>query len=726
MSILIFQEKEYRPQFLKLIGNLPSFDQRNFLFSLLKIISRDYLSSPLTTEADSQWWKSDASVVAAAASLITLVVAEDEARKNLLISWLTNSSGAGVGDGIAIRRAVLAALAGDKCDIETILDKSLGQFGDQLYIKHTPTLQQEGDSSPDQLLEFHKLTSCKVHAQVLLLTAGYVHRKAPLRLTVMMRSGNHLSVVSNRLAASSPRARFLGMCIGEALSSLVDKGDKRMDFKVEEMNTDEAKWYKSLVTVSDNIGSFDPFKAGAVANISKKQPQKAAQQAKKKPPPTGSKIVAIEEIEDSEEEESDDDGLTPYAKPDSDPEDSDEDATLITRNKPTAPVYIRDLITYLRDTENYDRQKLALATAAPLIRRKANFGTEVSAHAEELATLLVGLQDKYEIENFQDMRIQGMIAVLIALPTKMGQWFSKTFFDGDFSISQRASVLTTLGLGARELGGFGPEDESLTTMKNLPSSSNASFPSKTLPPHIHTHYSPQTSKPKKQLKATPISALDTLTTTLSNTMIAPMATSLADKLTGPSILKIRTFSSRMAVEASRKKPTTNALAQVVSTGFFFPLTGRFSLHLKTFGASSAANITFHPYLLSLFLKTLSLLLHASGPNTLSLPQMTSEFWDLCLGLRAQAVGDVMVLEALLFSFLSILEVNGDKRALVEGFGRQMLETQEWVEGVFGRLGSAGSEEDERVRMLAAGVLVRIRENVEKYQALLLGDMASFR
>ncbi|PVH88550.1 hypothetical protein DL98DRAFT_566156 [Cadophora sp. DSE1049] len=708
LSSLLLQEKDYKSQFTKLVGSLPSFDQRNFLFSLLKTISRDYLSSLITTEADSQWWKSDASLVAAAASFISLVVAEDEARKSLLISWLTNSSGAGVGDGIAIRRAVLVALAEDKSDIETILDKSLGQFGDQLYIRHTPTLQQE------------------VHAQVLLLAAGYVYRKAPLRLTMMMRSGSHLSVVSNRLAASSPRARFLGMCVGEALSSLVDKRDKRMDFKVEEMSTDEAKWYKSLVNVTDSIGSLDPFKAGAVAKISNKQTPKAAQQAKKKPVPTGSKIVAIEEIEDSEEEESDDDGLTPYAKPDSDAEDSDEDATLITRNKPTAPVYIRDLITYLRDTESYDRQKLALTTAAPLIRRKANFGTEVSAHAEEIATLLVGLQDKYEIENFQDMRIQGMIAILVALPLTMGQWFSKTFFDGDYSISQRASVLTTLGLGARELGGFGAEDESLTTMKNLPSSSNPSFPSKTLPPHIHIHYTPRTSEPKKSLKPTPISALDTLTTTLSNTMIAPMATSLADKLTGPSILKIRTFSSRMAVEAARKKPTTNALAQIVSTGFFFPLTGRFSLHLKAFGSASTANITFHPYLLSLFLKTLSLLLHASGPNTLSLPQMTSEFWDLCLGLRAQAGGDVMVLEALLFSFLSILEVNGDKRGLVEGFGRQMLETQEWVEGVFGRLGEGGSEEDERVRMLAAGVLVRIRENVEKYQALLLGDMASFR
>ncbi|KAH7364529.1 telomere length regulation protein-domain-containing protein [Rhexocercosporidium sp. MPI-PUGE-AT-0058] len=706
VSSLLLREKERKPQFLKLIRSLPNFDQRNLIFSLLKIISKNYLSSPLTTEADSGWWKSDAAIVGAAASLISLVVADDQARKNLLISWLTSSSGAGVGDGIAIRRAVLVALASDKSDIENILDKSLGQLGDQLYIRHTPTLQQE------------------VHAQVLLLAAGYVHRKAPLRFTMIMRSGSHLSVVSNRLAASSPRARFLGMCIGEALSSLVDKGDKRMDFKVEEMSTDEAKWYKSLVTVSDSIGSLDPFKAGAVVKTSGKQTPKIAQQANKsKPVPTGSKIVAIEEIEDSDEEDSDDDGLMPYAKPDSDAEDSDEDATLITRNKPAAPVYIRDLITYLRDIENYDRQKLALATAAPLIRRKASFGTEVSAHAEELATLLVGLQDKYEIENFQDMRIQGMIAILVAHPLKMGQWFSKTFFDGDYSISQRASVLTTLGLGARELGGFGTEDESLTTMKNLPSGSNPSFPSKTLPPHIHTHY---TSQPQeKALAPTSISALDALTTNLSNTMIAPMAASLADKLTGPSILKIRTFSTRMAVEASRKKPTTNTLAQVVSNGFFFPLTGRFSMHLKTLGSSST-NITFHPYLLSLFLKTLSLLLHASGPNTLSLPQMTSEFWDLCLGLRAQSMGDILVLEALLFAFLTILEVNGDKRGLVEGFGRQMLETQEWVEGIFGRLGAGGTEEDERVRMLAAGVLVRIRENVEKYQALLLGDMASFK
>jgi telomere length regulation protein len=62
----------------------------------------------------------------------------------LLILWLTSSSGAGVGSSIAIRRAAIAALSVDRTDAEAILDKSLRQFGDQLYIKHTPTMQQEG------------------------------------------------------------------------------------------------------------------------------------------------------------------------------------------------------------------------------------------------------------------------------------------------------------------------------------------------------------------------------------------------------------------------------------------------------------------------------------------------------------------------------------------------------------------------------------------------------
>ena len=209
---------------------------------------------------------------------------------------------------------------------------------------------------------------------------------------------------------------------------------------------------------------------------------------------------------------------------------------------------------------------MALSSASNLIRRKAAFGTEVSENVEELASILVGLGDKWEMANFQQMRLQGMIAVLIAEPSEMGQWFSRTFYNGDYSMGQRASVLTVLGLGARELAGLGKEDAALT---GASATAENPFPSKRLPDKLQKIYA---------LEAAPMTAL---TSQLEKTMIQPMAAEAADKFTGPNALKVRTFSSRMAVEKRRQKPIPNALAKVVADGFFFPLTGRWRIHLQS-------------------------------------------------------------------------------------------------------------------------------------------------
>ena len=104
--------------------------------------------------------------------------------------------------------------------------------------------------------------------------------------------------------------------------------------------------------------------------------------------------------------------------------------------------------------------------------------------------------------------------------------------------------------------------------------------------------------------------------------------------------------------------------------------------------------------------------------------MTSEFWDLLLSLRSRA-SDPSVLEALLFAFLTLLDINeNDQRRLAEQHAKELLETQEWVGNVFEKIGG-GSEEGERIRMLAAGVLTRCREVVEKYQRMLMGDLVDF-
>ena len=138
--------------------------------------------------------------------------------------------------------------------------------------------------------------------------------------------------------------------------------------------------------------------------------------------------------------------------------------------------------------------------------------------------------------------------------------------------------------------------------------------------------------------------------------------------------------------------------------------------------SGGKSIYFDPFLLVSYLKTLALILHASGSSTLPLPQMTSEFWDLLLSLRQQP--DPTVLEALLFSLLTLLDINEDKQRLAREHSKELLETQEWVTVVFESAGGGhgGSAEGERVRMLAASLLVRTREVIEKYQRLLMGEM----
>jgi telomere length regulation protein len=103
--------------------------------------------------------------------------------------------------------------------------------------------------------------------------------------------------------------------------------------------------------------------------------------------------------------------------------------------------------------------------------------------------------------------------------------------------------------------------------------------------------------------------------------------------------------------------------------------------------------------------------------------MTSELWDLLLSLRSSALNenDVGVLESLLFAFLTLLEMNEDKQRLATEHGKELVETQEWAKMVIERR-DAGDNEGERVRMLAAAVVVRCHEVVEKWQRLMLGDM----
>lgn len=122
-----------------LFGSLANTEQRTLLFSILKIIADVHLNE-LNNSTPSEEQKK----ISAVAGIIKSLVADDTKYLSHLVTWLTSANGAGLGDTIGIRRAVLAVLSSDRDSIASVFEKSLSQFGDYLYIRHTPVLQQEG------------------------------------------------------------------------------------------------------------------------------------------------------------------------------------------------------------------------------------------------------------------------------------------------------------------------------------------------------------------------------------------------------------------------------------------------------------------------------------------------------------------------------------------------------------------------------------------------------
>jgi telomere length regulation protein len=690
------------------LGSLQTFSKRRYLDYTLRWLS----SLELVSSGQHQMQVTPAKEVTAIAALLRSIVQDDTVLQQHILTILADPALVSSLSFYTIRASIATIVAVAPDELDEFIEKGLKTFGDQMFVRHSPILQQES------------------LAQALLIAAGYVHRRSPMALLMSVRSSGHMQGVSNRLDASNSRARWLGMVVGTALSGLVDKAGSKLSFGTDDMQTPEVKRYMELVNINDQpgtLGDFAKLVADAddrrIAKINKPVPPRQLMPkidgkptfGPVRPPAKVQTEVEGAQIAEISDTDSDDDGLTPYAKPDSDAEDSDEDATLVNRDKTRAPVYIRDLMAMLRDSEKHDRFVLGLKNAAPLIRRKANFGREVTDHAEELARILCSLQDPFDTENFDELRLQALIAVVMSDPSAIAPWLSRQAFAGEFSIAQRCTMLTALGLSGRELAGLKEQD---ALNPDLPSTS---FPSKTLPSHLHAIYNP-TPSPTSSLKR-----LEAAHTTLEHALLQPIALSAADATTAHlNAVKVRTFSSRLAVERTKRKPTPNTLAQIFPEAYFYPLLGRFQQDIAAYGSGSLWAST--PFLLVTFVKTLALLFHAAGPATLALRQLSADFWELLLSLRVRAVGHVSVLEALLFGMLTVMEVNGDKQAIAQEHSKQLIETQQWADMIFERTGEGrlvqqeGQGEEAKVRTLAAAVLVKTGEVMEAHRKVLMGDM----
>ncbi|EPS33407.1 hypothetical protein PDE_08369 [Penicillium oxalicum 114-2] len=661
-------------------------------------------------------------IIASVAALCKLLVMDRPFLREQIMNWLSKGQGGSIYT-VGLRRAILSTFNDCAGTLQSLLSLGLEQFGDRFSIKHLPVVVQNAQ------------------AQIILLAAGQLNRLDSPSVQAIGRTSGYLNAVSNRLAASSTQARFLGMIVGTGISQLIEKPGNSMKFDLDEMRSDEAMSYLGLTKVQDAVGSVESIQELRHESSTTKQRTREARTSKEagsqpnRIQPQTSKIVTIEEIDDSGEDIGSDGDLLPYEKPDDDMEDDDDDPTLVQRNKPSAPVYIRDLITFLRDTDNVERYHLAITSAPSLIRRKAGFGTELAEQVEELALTLVSLQNDKDHSSFHESRLQSMIALIVSQPVKMGRWFAAIFFDGDLSQVQRSAILTALGLGAREIAGNGEDDAKAL---KLPSLGDTSFPSKRLSPASEAVFMDTSRSP-----------IATLTQEMAKTSLQPLAADAADRVTGPNALKVRTFSSRMEVEkkrqereAQRQKSVVKDLHTVLAQGFFFPLQARFERMMLQFASSSAPshNPFMVPHILTLFLQTLSLIFSTAGPHNPLLAAFTHETLSLLISLHtAPVASEPTVTAALLSLFLAVVDVNvafgstGEERLVTEQATR-VMELREWASEVFDRTPAGRVKADsgtftdpqEQMRTLSAGVMVRLGEVIERYQGRLMGVNAGFK
>ncbi|KAF9573888.1 telomere binding protein [Mortierella alpina] len=306
--------------------------------------------------------------------------------------------------------------------------------------------------------------------------------------------------------------------------------------------------------------------------------------------------VRDDDVESSEDE--DDKDLKPY---DMDYEsEPDEDPQAAKRPKVVMPLYLRDLLSYMRAHEDRDKMEIGLRKAEELIRRKAG-SLELEEYAEDLASVFTLLQDNFDTPNFYKLREGALVALVVTAPLPVVGVLTEQFYAKKNSQGQRLNILTAIGRGAQELSGYEP------------SSSSKSGPS---PQGAARTMDRQGNFPL----ADGASAL-----TVRNPSFETISTSIAME-------KTRRFSQKSHIEARRPVPKANTFANLAPM-FLGGLLGRWGGNRGP-GVERGydALLRAPALLLKKFVLTVACLVHFAGNSPHLLP-ITKELFQFLLALR---------------------------------------------------------------------------------------------
>lgn len=236
-----------------------------------------------------------------------------------------------------------------------------------------------------------------------------------------------LEGMQSHLDSSVVQIRRIGMVVGECLSTRMDVNGTKLKFEYDaDEDTQELLLLMTPTTADDQESDHDAIVESS--NVCQDEPSPALSQKQSNSPTPNSN-------QDSDLDS--DDELTPY--------DMSCDKKL---SKSDPPHYVRDCLEILISSEDAARVELALNVTESLVRKNPFATKEISV---QMTKVLLHIENKYSIENFQTLRQATMVALAVTDCIPVTEYLTTEFYSLNYSLRQRLDILEVLALAAQEL-----------------------------------------------------------------------------------------------------------------------------------------------------------------------------------------------------------------------------------------------------------------------------------
>jgi hypothetical protein len=267
-----------------------------------------------------------------------------------------------------------------------------------------------------------------------------------------------LSGVQNHMESELPKKRKLGMLVARKFSKILNMMDS-LDFG--ESLTDEDKSIDSgieqRIVLPQTIvvrNSEDDGNSELNDTIRRSiEPQQCHRQEIDDEAESDSISDSSNESTSSDD---DDDDLVPY-----DISADNEESVMSSKNEIIkAPLYIVDCIKGLTVKDDFNVYHLALKSLEKVIQRKDR---GLKYYAIQLCNVLLRMDNKYNLEEFDEIRNNALISMLVSAPKVVVEYLTQEFFRDEYGLSHRHLMLNTLLEGAKKLANIEDSKHLITT-----------------------------------------------------------------------------------------------------------------------------------------------------------------------------------------------------------------------------------------------------------------------